>query len=245
MMACDKRNQIEAFFLGEIPDNQQDMLARHVEKCPECRSLIESYRRIRGIIAQRPRPDLPAHLEKKIRRRIDEISPVKRPAGSNAVWRGLFPVFPRPAFQWGALVTTFCLGLFLGKMLFAPPDWSAIYSKIQKEDPGKAAHMEARYLKNYLLGVETLLLDISNMDPTTAYSKDDWEIEASISSEMLRRTRELKRSVEKKDPALYYLLMEIEWILEEMTLTQDTDLADLASEIQDQQILSKIHGFLS
>ena len=66
---------------------------------------------------------------------------------------------------------------------------------------------------------------------------------------MLIRNRQIKGIAEKEDPLLFSLLVEIEWVLEDVVGTSSAEMVEMASDIQqdidESRVLSKIHHFIS
>jgi hypothetical protein len=244
-MACKQRENVVLFMLGELSHQNRNQFKEHVNRCPECHQLLQEFQETGKILQGRTLPSAPDGLVGDCLLRI-------RRSGQNRkvsiVERFFQPRF-RPGLQWVAIFMVFFMGLGLGKLLFQPPAWLERYGKLAQNQVAFLPIDDNRATRSYLLSVEMLLLDLSNMDDPSLLDDDEWDMEIQITQEMLQRTRQIKNRLGDGDRRLYQLVAEIEWVLEDVLGTANMEMAglppDVRRAIDDQQLLTKIHEYIS
>jgi len=244
-MNCSEKKNINAYYLNELTDSEREHFEAHIQVCKECGNAVQALFETRNILSRHQRPAPPRHLARDCIRAIETMSSQSTASTVNEKWyeRWLQPV---PRLQWAAAVVVFCAGLLLGKVIFSPAEETryplSVYHSTQEK-------MDPRQVRNYLLGVEMLLLDLSNLEYPSTVDSDEWTMQLQIAEEMLLRTHQVKQFTENRNPTLYHLLVEIEWILQDVAGTPSMEMADMASyirgSIEENQLLSKLHQYLS
>jgi WD40 repeat protein/serine/threonine protein kinase len=72
---CPSRQQLSAYLLGTLPEDETDRLIRHVEGCPECETTVQTLESTAdSLVAQvrRPEPDDPFFQEPECRKALDQ-----------------------------------------------------------------------------------------------------------------------------------------------------------------------------
>ncbi len=238
-MTC---NQIKKSlpWLGDKTEQENRIILSHLETCSSCRELEAEYRETVNIIKARKPVPIPRGLEKACIRRVEgerNESPFSR-----------YQWLPRPVFQGAVVLLVFLAGIGFGKMLFQPPSWLGRYQRIVARRAGDPVTGE-RMLRNYFLTVQTLFLDITNMENSAQLDPDEWKAEREIIGEIVLRTREIKSMARENNPDLYRLVSEIESVLEEARGTSDSELVEVPGQIkqhiEEQGLLLKIQDFVS
>lgn len=248
-MACKEKNKVLPYLLGELHDQEQEPFQNHVEMCGECDELYKGFEETGKLLQKRVFRKIPAGLADNCLRRIRMERSHPRKASRFETLLDRFTLWPHPAWRWALIVVVFFGGLGLGKILFDPPTWFERYNQLSSNNSPLNDLNENRALRNYLLSVETLFLNLSNMDDPSLLDDKEWEMEMEITREVLHRTREVKNHLENRDQELYQLVTEIEWVLEDVIGTAEINLAELSADVRqsidERQILTKIHGFIS
>jgi len=248
-MACKEKNKVLPYLLGELHDQGREPFQDHVEMCEECDEIFKAFEETGKLLRKRTFRKVPARLADNCLRRIRMKSSHQRKSYRFEAMLDRFTLWPQPVWRWALLVVIFFGGLGLGKILFDPPTWFERYDKLTSNNSSLNDLNENRALRNYLLSVETLFLNLSNMDDPSLLDDKEWEMEMEITREVLHRTREVKNHFENRDQELYHLVTEIEWVLEDVIGTAEIDLAELSADVRQtidaRQILTKIHGFIS
>jgi len=248
-MACHDKEKTLSYILGEIVPQEEAPLKDHMGTCQECSTLLDAVEETRQILGKRRLPKEPAGLADRCMQKIQTEHPDKRKASRS--WSPLdrLLIWPVPVRRWAFITVVFCLGIGFGKVLFNPPTWLERYEYLFNNETIFDDGNPNRVLHNYLLGVETLFLNLSNMDDPSLLNDDEWEMEMDVTRKMLHRTRQIKNRVEREDDALYHLVNEIEWVLDDIIGTAEINLAGLSRDVREtidkQQLLTKIHGFIS
>lgn len=244
-MACQEKNKIDTYYLGELAGKERKAFEDHIQTCTTCREAVQALLEIRSILNRRTLPKPPRHLAKTCKRTIEFSEKQTDAAPGIDKWYNRW-VLSGQRIQWAAAVVIFCAGLIAGKVLFSP-GIETHYSAVVKNTA--QSRMDARQVRNYLLSVEMLLLDLSNLEHPAAMDRDEWAMQIQIAGEMLSRTDRVKQFEENRNPALYHLLVEIEWVLEDVVGTPSMDMADMATyikgSIEENQLLSKLHHYIS
>lgn len=72
------------FVSGQMPQEQRDLIERHLGRCPPCVAYLESYRTVVAVTRRLPAASLPAHLEQRLQALLREHSPDQTPSGGPA-----------------------------------------------------------------------------------------------------------------------------------------------------------------
>ena len=248
-MACRMKKQVLPYFLGELCEEEKEVIQNHVETCPECGGLLEEFEETGRLLKRRMFPELPDGVAKEC---LQKIGSETRPWRGASVLEKLldrFTLRPKVVWRWAVLVVVFCSGLCLGKFLFDPPTWLERYERMVRSREMSGRIDENWSLRNYLLSVETLFLDLANMDDPALLDEEDWIMEREIAHEILSRTRRMKDVAEDGNPELYRLVLEIEWVLEDVLGSAEVNLADLSKDVRqsidERRLLAKIHNYIS
>jgi hypothetical protein len=248
-MACEKKNHVLSDILGELPDEERKTFRKHATTCMECKELLKEFEETQQLLERRALPEAPEDLVEGCLRKIGKENRHTTRASVFGRLLNRLAWWQEPAWQWAVLVIVFCGGLGLGKILFDPPTWVERYGKLVRNRPMQNSVNENRSLRNYFLSVETLFLDLSNMDDRSLLDDEEWDMEMDITREVLHRTRQIKNDVKDRNNEIYQLVTEIEWVLEDMLGTEEFDFAGLSKDVRqvidERQLLTKIHEFIS
>jgi hypothetical protein len=245
IMPCNEWEKIQDFWTGDMEEQDRRACKRHLKECASCRERLRALREVEATLKTREEMAVPGDLEMRIRKsipgkvRVSRRLPVLKP----------FLEIPgrRRVLGWaGALVCVFLLGLGSGKLLFDRESGSGPLARIDRTsltaDP-------QRFLRNYFLSVETLFLDLSNMEDPEHWNAEEWAMEVDLAREMLHRTREIQLSRLVEDVQMIRLLNDIRSVLEEMTgsytLDRTTLTRNVREAIDNRHLLMKINGFMS
>ena len=248
MKACSQE-KIFSYLLGEFSGEELEAFQKHVSGCPECAQLLATYETTDRLLKTREPVPVPKALGKACIQTVTQLTCEEREASPlRRLFEGVYRQ-PFPAWRVAAVAAVFLLGLGLGKIVFDRPTWTEKYGRFARANGVSDQIDDGRALRNYLLSVETLFLDLSNMEIAAFLDEEEWEAELELTREVLRRTRELSRIMEGRNPELFQLMTEIEWVLEEIVGTEGWELAELSKDFQrsigERRLLMKIHGYIS
>ena len=244
-MSCITEKQLIDYVTGELAGKKADHIREHLNHCPQCDALHREMLGVDGVLRHRNFPPVPAGLA---RRCIDALPRKDRVRGSIGLdlWTG---VRSRRAVQWAFVVLVFFIGLGTGKLIFQQPTWAAKYGNQLKNGVLTRGGDNSQIVRNYLLSVETLLLDLSNMNDAKFLNKDEWKLEMEVTREVMAWTGKLKETTRDRYPELHHLVTEIEWVLEEVLVTPSRDLAgfsrDVQRSVEELRLLPKIHNLIA
>lgn len=244
-MSCITEKRMIEFVAGEADGAHAEKIRHHIEHCPQCERLFEEIRTVDGLLRNRDEIEVPGGLA---RRCIGSLPREKR--AREWIVPDLFPGGrSRRAFQWAFVVFVFFIGLGAGRLLFRQSTWTAKYGNRLRNGQLLNGGDESQVVRNYLLSVETLLLDLSNMNDAKFYNTDEWKVEMEVTREVMARTRKMKEATKDRYPELHHLVTEIEWVLEEVLVTPARDLAGISRDVQrsveELRLLPKIHYLIS
>lgn len=101
-MECAESPQVQAYFDGEVDAASAVRIERHVEACPECQSLLQDLKWVRGLLrGPVARVGVPAALRGRIAKALDQEPPDRARGGNRLL------AMPRPS-------RSFWLGVFSG-----------------------------------------------------------------------------------------------------------------------------------
>ena len=244
-MKCKNETKILAYLLDELDKTKHQKLEAHLQTCEHCQAVYQKLKETHDQIQVRLVPAPPHHLVKKC---IQTIRVKTKHHSHSHLWN-LFSVFernPKPLLRWALLIVVFGTGLGLGKIIFDTPQWS--------KSPGRwisnsfvGGRQNRSSLRQYLLSVETLLLDISNVQ-YSELEENNWDIEMEITQKILQQTVQIKTQIQD-NPDLLQLVTDIEWVLEDMLDSMDYEMAGMPETvrqtIQEQRLLSRLYVFMS
>jgi anti-sigma factor RsiW len=67
-MTCDKAAQVHAYYDGELPASQQQLMREHLLDCPECGRLLADLRRLSSLLAGASWPEVSAAAMQRLSR---------------------------------------------------------------------------------------------------------------------------------------------------------------------------------
>ena len=245
VMACREKNKIVPFLTDNLDLGAKEKFVVHLGSCRECRVIMESYRETEGFLKDRSFPEVPLNLARDCMRRIDEQAGHGEKSVRFSRKAKPFIIWPRPIWQFALVVIVFCGGLGLGKILFDKPN-DIVWPRSAQADKGNG---NGQRLRNYLLSIETLFLDLSNMENTTTEENGAVTIEREMVYDLLEKTRTMKRFIKNRNPVIYKLVTDIEWVLDDFLGALELELNDFTGDIrrtiEDNQLLVKIHSYTS
>ncbi|HVT90920.1 MAG TPA: zf-HC2 domain-containing protein [Tepidisphaeraceae bacterium] len=58
-MSCERSEQVQAYYDGELPASQRATVEAHLADCFDCRELLNELKRVSGLLLSVPLPELP------------------------------------------------------------------------------------------------------------------------------------------------------------------------------------------
>lgn len=222
-MNCEECREIFVLHIyGELTEEQEESLRRHLSACPGCAGAFARIGKIHGVLkpdGDPPQPDWEASW------RVIRNRALGRP-GRRFV---LFPV-RRFALIAATAVSVFVIGILAGRSLFGPGR-ETVPIALDRTYRGVAS------LSAYAETLEPVLLDFMNRGGRPA-SKEMAELTNRVVADMLAQTRLLKRAAARDDDrSLYGLLEDIELVLISITNLRGGN-GDVAAQL-DQVIKDK------
>lgn len=240
-MSCKHSEFILTYLYDEMEQDKRIQFQQHLDNCATCQQIVTEYEQTNALLRKRTMPAIPPNLYQSCLYKIDTIK--NKSAWYATIFEKIF-LRPKLAWQFAVLLLVFTAGLGIGKMVFAPPVWLQNY-KLNLSSTEKIN--QKQLIRNYLLSVEILLLDLTNLE--TQLNKNELQTELEVTKQVLNRTNHIKKLVQQSDTQLYQLLIDIEWVLEDVIDTPDFDLDNIPRYVQKtiekQNILDKIHLFIS
>ena len=231
--------------MGLLPEEDREACVRHIQTCPHCAKHYREYGLTDRILAARSEIQVPTDLEKQCLSGYSCHADPRR--GPVSFHRRLAPVFQVPAFKWTFVMLIFVCGIGAGLFLrdggFSQREASTI-GMLRTPETLK----ESRTVRNYLISVEALFLNLDNMEGPETFAGAEWEVEVKFARAMLEKTSDIK-AMARNDEELLKLVNEIEYILKNMLNRIELKLNDmpryLARDIRNHKLIPRIHEYIS
>ncbi len=243
-MSCPEEKNVALLCAGALAPGEKERILRHIGSCGACSALQAQFGAADRLLRSRKEVRIPDGLARMCVKRIGASvpSPVQRPGfASVGSYRKL-----RLAFAAG-MALIFLAGLAAGKFILGDSSFGRRHSVTGMLRTPETAD-ETRKVKYYLIGVEALFLDFSNMEDPGLLEKDEWKSQMDLCRKVLKQTGRVKAMAEN-DMELLRLVNEIEWVLTDILGRMELDLAystnDLARDIHDQKLINRIHEYVS
>lgn len=78
MTECEYTDRLSAYFDGELDSVTSRRLEQHLLHCPACSAELESIRRISGLLAGMPKPQMSPQTLHRLHASVEAASPVRR-----------------------------------------------------------------------------------------------------------------------------------------------------------------------
>lgn len=254
MSDCNKcRALFSDVLYGELSDKKRKFFKAHLNTCWLCRSEFDELTKTQSQMEKRvrpePEPEFWDNYWDKLARRMDkeEILFPDREKG----WRSLFrlvPAVPRWAYQSAAALILIVVGIFIGRMVFAP-DNTRINTAVRGSggnDTGLGIELVQR-TQSYIDRSKTMLLAIVNFDQD---NDDPYALslpyQRQVSQELVQEAAWIKAGLAgSKERRLQELVSDLEVILLQIAnLEAESDLEaiELVKDgVENRGILLKIN----
>jgi len=246
-MSCKEKKYVLPYAFGELRGGQRETFQNHLKRCKECRYLWDEFKNTERILKKRTLSEVPSQLVDKCLSRIESEIRFQDGKSRGKQWTDRVLFWPKPVWRLAVVVFVFCFGFGVGKLVFSPTPWMKKYKNIVHRKSESESPAESRFLRNYLLSVEMLFLDVINLEKPELMEDDEWKVELEMTREILNRTQKMKNTMKGRNAEVYQLLVEIEWVLDDILGSSKYELADLSRDIQkrihEQQLLSKIQEY--
>lgn len=73
-MACDRTNEVQAYYDGEMEPRRMSEFERHLRACVECLRELESLKRLSAVVGQMEIPRLGAEAIERMKQRVREAA---------------------------------------------------------------------------------------------------------------------------------------------------------------------------
>ena len=107
----EMKDQLYAFCDGELPKEQSEALAVHLESCPECRKELELWKRVSSAFFSKPAFEIPSDFCDRV---MESVRARKQPAVPR--WASLLDMLFLPRWETFAALTVFMIGIFCVSM---------------------------------------------------------------------------------------------------------------------------------
>ncbi len=223
MSDCKKCKSLfpEAFY-QELDAKMKRFFKDHLLVCDKCQSEFNEMKSTLKFMSKRVRPEPPKEFwdsyEKRLTQRIkrDEVSQVERESWWSKI-ADAFGFAPKWAYQAAAALVLIVVGVFIGRMVFAPSASELQQASLQpgiitQQQPGtELAHRTQHYIERSKL----ILLALVNFDPSTEdpYALD-LPYQQRVSKELVQEASYLKRELAESDQQrLENLIVDLERVL--------------------------------
>ncbi len=223
MSDCKKCKSLfpEAFY-QELDAKMKRFFKDHLLVCDKCQSEFNEMKSTLKFMSKRVRPEPPKEFwdsyEKRLTQRIkrDEVSQVERESWWSKI-ADAFGFAPKWAYQAAAALVLIVVGVFIGRMVFAPSASELQQTSLQpgiitQQQPGtELAHRTQHYIERSKL----ILLALVNFDPSTEdpYALD-LPYQQRVSKELVQEASYLKRELAESDQQrLENLIVDLERVL--------------------------------
>lgn len=248
-MDCDlfKKN-ISLYLDSDLPAEQADAFARHSGTCEDCGRELAAYKRILSTAADFEALPAPDHLWQRIEKEL--AAPVApRPLFARfkermrEIQAKLADMHFGPKAVLAGGFALLVLGMLIGGHLMKPSQENSVAVVEEPAVPGSRL-VEAK-AERYLEKSKILFLGLIN-DEGAGYQEMNYKMEQQVARNLLAESAELKSMIsETKDARLSRLIQELEMILWEIAVleeTQDSDHIELIrSGIERRGIMLKIY----
>ena len=113
--------------------------------------------------------------------------------------------------------------------------------------PASAGGITGSLDRHYLVSVQTLLLDVSNMEGNV--DEANWKLERELIGRLIRRTKDLRGRSGGLDAEVVQFLADVEWILEDLVAAPPREIAERSKEvkqsIEERRLMDRIRGLIS
>ena len=212
---------LEAFY-EELGTQQKQFFKDHLLVCENCRSEFEEMKFTLNIMSKRVRPEPTEKFWDSYQERLDQrIEKEKASQSEREQWRMKllrpFSIAPKWAYQAAAALVLIVVGVFVGRMIFAPSvseikQASQLPGLVTPQQPGAELVLRTQ---NYIERSKLILLALVNFDPATEdpYALD-LPYQRKVSRELVQEAGFLKRELARSDQErLEHLIASLEVIL--------------------------------
>jgi hypothetical protein len=245
-MKCNKKSKALLYLFDQLEKSEYDIYKKHMESCAACQLFLYELQQTQKIMQSRSYPEIPEDLIKtSIRLVRDESKSKKNPLLFKTKKKRFIP-FLRPSWQMAVLFLVFLIGFGIGKIGLSPVAWRNSFYLISQSHGNRR---NAAVLQDYLLGVETLFLDLSNREKNLLIEEEEIRKEILLTHDALKKTKKIKKIIKDKDTQLFQLILEIEWVLEEILFSVQQDKnnfsKDAREKLEEYPLLVKIYHYTS
>ena len=172
MNECQQcRDLLEDALYGTMPERQRDVFESHLGRCDVCRQEYEALRKTQVQMERRERPEpgpafwdgywdgLAARMHRE--NQFDRPSPARKP-----FWDLRHIRMPRWAFQSAAALMLVAVGVFIGRVVLAPPGPADRAALAAVEESGRPSLELASRTRDYVQRSKLVLMAIVNFDPS-------------------------------------------------------------------------------
>jgi len=230
-MPCLSEDTILRFITDEVTAEQAQEIKDHISRCQECRNLLQDYENLNALMGQRSLPNAPKSLSGIILKRLNKLQPVK-PAIL------IYNPWIRKIAGLAFILFIFFTGIQTGNRI-----------SIHKMREKATASLLNPSIDSYLVSTQALLLDYTNLNTNSLSIDEQKDLTIRTAKQILEKTKVIKSLINDDNIELVTLITEIERLLEEMILSEETDSMDLENlvrqELVNHQILLRISRFTS
>jgi len=203
-MKCnDFENNIILFLYDELSESESLRLSEHLDSCTSCREFLAEHKKMFSDITESSAETFTPDWD-------EYWSNIKRSVKRTEKKRWSFFPFPSGAAAFAMSLLILAGGIFIGRFFISSPDTdSPVFKKTSN-------HL---YVQYYFEDIKPVMLDYANYSIPAA-GGNGGPVDKEIVTDMLNRTRLLKRHVStQNEPYLASLLEELELILTEIKNT--------------------------
>jgi hypothetical protein len=238
---------------SDLPEDKKQMFEDHLLQCDSCSDTFAEMSSTLGIMDKRKRPEPDDHFWEgywdrlTARMQAEKVFTPQVPEKSRRLFFGVKP-FPRWAFQAAAATALIVVGIFLGRVLFAPGPQGIQTAGLETTQPQVSPGIQlAERTEAYVQRSKLLLMGLVNFDPAEQdlYTLD-LPYQRQASRDLLQEAGWLKQELgNSRQRRLQELVADLEAILLQIAnleAEEDLEAVELVQTgVESRGIFLKIH----
>ncbi|MBN2411797.1 zf-HC2 domain-containing protein [candidate division KSB1 bacterium] len=236
MKKCKYQNILVEYLDGSSDPGKEE-IEKHLRECPVCSAQIAGLRKTQQLLQNRRRPDPSLELLYQYQTNLEKLFPVKTRFTLFREWmvqswqniRDLNPA----ALRMATAAVLILIGVFIGRLIFYHPATDVlnyrgadlVVIKLQPED--------LKLVNDYFVQSEILLLAVKNTSDQGGALPSELILDKKLAQDLLNKTLLIQEKTARlNDESLSVFLNQIEFLLLEISNTDDREIIDVFKQIR-------------
>ncbi len=236
MKKCKFQNLLVEYLEGS-PDADKEKVEKHLRECPACSAQLAGLQKTEQLLQNRRRQEPSLELLYQYQTNLEKLFPVKTRFMSFREWmmrpwqniRDMNPAVLRMA----TAVVLVLIGVFIGRLIFYHPATDVlnyrgadlVVIKLQPED--------LKLVNDYFVQSEILLLAVKNTSDQDSAAPSELILDKNLAQDLLNKTLLVQEKTSRlNDETLSVFLNQIEFLLLEISNTDDREIIDVFKQIR-------------